>query len=64
MKGKKSGKTAEVARVFLRKNTRKKAVLFAIKRLRFLGGVKRAGLAEIDLGRKAISGRNFGGFAL
>jgi hypothetical protein len=37
MKGKNSRETDQVARVFLEKNSRKKAVLFAIKGLRFDG---------------------------
>jgi hypothetical protein len=39
----KSGKTTAVARVFLGKNMRKKALFFAIKALRFSGGVMTAG---------------------
>jgi hypothetical protein len=46
MKGKKSRETRGVARVFLRKNTRKKPLLFAIKGLDFPGGSGGRGRAE------------------
>jgi hypothetical protein len=46
MKGKKSGTSAKVARVFLRKNRRKNMVSFAINGLGISGGRRRRGRRE------------------
>ena len=48
MKGEKSRETAGVARVFLRKNTRKKAVFFTIGSLGVRGVVITAGKRSFD----------------